>query len=235
MPCVGRKPGSPGVDVPQSAHSEGLNSEGLESPEHEHDMRLIDSYLAGQVSALNALVDLHGRAVYSYIYRFLGSDSHIDDVYQDVWMRVVKSVKNFGGRSRFTTWLFQLTRNICIDHLRRRQRQIKALSINEAGGGDDDSPKIVPVATDEAAETIVERDELVVLLEKAIEQLPDEQREVLLLRRYTTMTFQDISEMSGVPRNTVKSRMRYALENIRRTLKVEKSGDGAGEEVDNND
>jgi RNA polymerase sigma-70 factor, ECF subfamily len=192
------------------------------------DMELIDRYVRGDIDGLDQLVRRHGKAVYSFIYRFLGTDPYVDDVYQDVWMRVVKSLAKFGGRSRFTTWLFQITRNICIDHLRKRKRRGNPLSIDEpspSGGGGEEGPyRNYIKSKDDPVDEIVERRELLQHLEEAVAQLPDDQREVFLLREKTAMTFEEISAMSGVPRNTVKSRMRYALENIRRFLKTRNIG-----------
>lgn len=192
------------------------------------DLALIERYVQNDdLEALDQLVKRHGRAVYSFIYRFLGADPHIDDVYQDVWMRVLKSVARFGGRSRFTTWLFQITRNICIDHLRRRKRQGPTLSLDDASLGrseDEGLFRDTITAKGPSVEEVVSRRELRRHLEDAIAQLPPDQREVFLLREKTDMTFEEISEMSGVPRNTIKSRMRYALENIRRYMKRRRSG-----------
>lgn len=196
-----------------------------ESPDKDkqRDLELIDRYLRGEIQALDQLIRLHGRAVYSFIYRFLGSDPYVDDVYQDVWMRVVKSLAKFGGRSRFTTWLFQITRNICIDHLRKRKRRGPMLSLDEPSGGgssDEDGPyRDYIVAKGPAVDEVVASRELQQHIEDAVAQLPEEQKEVFLMRENTDMTFEEISNASGVPRNTVKSRMRYALENIRRFLK----------------
>jgi RNA polymerase sigma-70 factor, ECF subfamily len=196
--------------------------EGLAQANKLGDLELIDHYLRGDLDGLDQLVRRHGRAVYSFIFRFLGTDPYADDVYQDVWMRVVKSLAKFGGRSRFTTWLFQITRNICIDHLRKRKRRGNPLSLDEPssrGGGEEGPYKNYITSKDTPVDEMVARRELVQYLEEAVAQLPDDQREVFLLREKTALTFEEISAMSGVPRNTVKSRMRYALENIRRFLK----------------
>lgn len=199
-----------------------------QDPGKAEDLELIDRYLRGDVDGLDQLVRRHGRAVYSFIYRFLGTDPYVDDVYQDVWMRVVKSLAKFGGRSRFTTWLFQITRNICIDYLRKRKRRGNPLSLDEpspSGGGDEEGPYRNYIQSKDApVDEIVDRRELAKHLEEAVAQLPDDQREVFLLREKTSMTFEEISTMSGVPRNTVKSRMRYALENIRRFLQKRNIG-----------
>ena len=189
------------------------------------DIDLINRYVDGDIEALDVLCRRHGSAVYSFIYRFLGPDTHTDDVYQDVWMRVVKSLKNFRGQSRFTTWVFQVTRNICIDHLRKRRRRGPMLSLDEPLGrsGDEDGTfKDMIASDDRPVGATVSDHELIRHVREAIEHLPDEQREVFLLRESTALTFEQISELSGIPRNTVKSRMRYALSNIRRFLKQRK-------------
>ena len=185
------------------------------------DLQLVQSFVSGDNVSFDRLVGRHGRAVYSFIYRFLGTDPHVDDVYQDVWLRVFKSLARFGGRSRFTTWLFQVTRNICIDHLRRRKRRGRMMSIDDTSGRNEEGGPFkdqIP-GREVDAEKLAENRELWQHVERAIAELPENQREVFLLREQTALTFEEISEMSGVPRNTVKSRMRYALENIRGYMK----------------
>jgi len=190
-----------------------------EEVEHLEDLALIARFNTGEADALGELVKRHGRAVYSFIYRFLGTDSAIDDVYQEVWIRVIRSVARFKGGSRFTTWLFQITRNICIDTLRKRKRRGKMLSLEDSRGTDGEgSLRDLLTASGPSVGEMVSSQEFQESLTEAIQKLPEDQREVFLLRRNTALTFDEISELSGVPRNTVKSRMRYALQNIRRNL-----------------
>ncbi len=190
----------------------------------ESDGALLRKFSAGQTDAMERLVHKHGSSVYAFVRRFLGNEPVADDVYQEVWLKVIRYADRFEGRSRFTTWLFQITRNVCMDHRRSTHRRKQGVSLDRDGGQSPDGAEGVPLR-DQVADRGPSTDERVAgdeersAIESAIAQLPEEQREVLLLREKTELTFEEIAEMSGLSPNTVKSRMRYALLNLRKTLK----------------
>lgn len=177
------------------------------------DGALFRRFAEGDAAAFDALLRKHGRTVWSFTRRFLGARGAAEDVYQEVWLRVIKSAASFEGRSRFTTWLYQVTRSVCIDHLRSDRRRRDRIPIDESGERAQDLEDQGPRASDDA-----ERRELVSAIEQAVAALPEEQREVFLLRETTGLTFEEIGRLTGASTNTVKSRMRYALENVRRAL-----------------
>jgi RNA polymerase sigma-70 factor (ECF subfamily) len=181
-------------------------------PMPDHDARLLSQFQQGDVCAFDALVARHGRTVYSFVRRFLGSTSAADDVYQEVWLKVIRGADRFRARSRFTTWLFQITRNACMDHLRQQARRRDGLPLEP-------DPEREPVDTSPSAAATAERRELEAALGAAIAELPAEQREVFLLRGTTSLTFVEIAALTGTSPNTVKSRMRYALERVREGLR----------------
>ena len=191
------------------------------------DARLLRRFAAGDAAALDALVERHGRTVYAFVWRVLDRTAAADDVYQEAWLRVIRGAKQFEGRSRFTTWLFQLTRNCCIDHLRDVRRR-RGRATPEAVGEDigalaDGLPDPAP-----GAPVVAERAELRRAIEAAVASLPAEQREVFLLRETTDMTFTEIARATSASPNTAKSRMRYALEHVRRCLGPLAPGSAAG-------
>ncbi len=165
---------------------------------------------------MDQLVDRHGGSVYAFVRRFLGPSPAVDDLTQDVWLRVIRRSGSFDGRSRFTTWLFTVTRNTCIDYLRKQKRRRPPSSANT-----DPSFHLDQLA--DPGPPVVEslaRRELTTFVEQAVSELPDAQREAFLLREQTDLTFAEIAEMLGVPRDTIKSRMRYALSHIRRAVRA---------------
>lgn len=185
------------------------------------DETLLLRFARGEARAMDALVRRHGGAVYSFVRRFLGDhDPQVEDVTQEVWLRVLRGHASFDGRSRFSTWLFSVTRNACTDALRRRLRRPQAPSSLAP------AVEALPDPGPEVPERVSRR-ELEARLARAAEELPDELREVFLLREQTDLTFTEIAEALGVPRETVKSRMRYALERIKRALGRE-AGAGGG-------
>ncbi len=181
------------------------------------DLELLARYRRGDARAMDRLVERHAGAVYAFARRMVGDGPGVDDLVQDVWLKVLRGTAAFDGRSRFTTWLFAVTRNACLDHARRRRR---APVVDDTPG-----PTAEPAGVDGLADPSppvidrVARRELSALLEQAVVALPLEQREVFLLREQTDMSFQEISAALGVPRDTVKSRMRYALGHVRRFLR----------------
>lgn len=181
------------------------------------DAELLSRYRQGDAVAMDQLVDRHGASVYAFVRRTLGPTPHVDDLTQEVWLRVIRRSDSFDGRARFTTWLFTVTRNTCIDHLRRVQRRRPKITppVTEASFQLDDVADPGPPIVESLA-----RRELTAFVEEAVGELPESQREIFLLREQTDLTFAELAELLGVPRDTVKSRMRYALAHIRRAVRL---------------
>ena len=191
------------------------------------DQELLASYRNGDPASMDALVDRHGAAVYAFVRRTLGSSPAIDDLTQEVWLRVIRHSATFGGRSRFTTWLFTVTRNTCIDHLRKmRRRQPPHQADRPVSFRLDDLEDPGPPIVEHLA-----RRELTAFVEEAVAELPDAQRDVFLLREQTDLTFTEIARMLDLPRDTVKSRMRYALATIRRSVRRRLSQEASAHEL----
>jgi RNA polymerase sigma-70 factor (ECF subfamily) len=140
-------------------------------------------------------------------------------VVQETFVRVVQNAAEFKHEARFTTWVYTITRNLCIDHLRKRALR-KHPSLDQAGGEEGDGPTLGEQTADPRAS--VEREatgiELKERIARAVDTLPDEQREVFLMREVANLPFKEIAEITSVPENTVKSRMRYALERLQEAL-----------------
>ena len=96
----------------------------MDEGEGQGDAALLARYARGDARAIDALVDRHASAVYAFVRRFLGPQAPAEDLTQEVWLKVLRRPESFGGRARFTTWLFTVTRNVCLDHLRRKTRRI---------------------------------------------------------------------------------------------------------------
>jgi len=190
----------------------------------ESDVALLGRFSRGETDAMERLVHRHGSSVYAFVRRFMGDAPVADDVYQEVWLKVIRYADRFEGRSRFTTWLFQITRNCCMDHRRSTRRHKDGVSLERDGALSPEGQDGVPLrdqVADRGPSTAerVSGDEERAALEQAIASLPEEQREVLLLREKTELTFEEIASIAGLSPNTVKSRMRYALLNLRKALK----------------
>lgn len=185
------------------------------------DDELLQRHREGDRRAFAQLVARHHRALFQFAARHVRSPQAAEDVVQEAFVRVVTNLADFKREARFSTWLYTITRNLCIDHLRKSAHRRHPSLDERAPGGDDDGRSLGETTADPRAS--VERDatsdELAVRMKAAVDTLPDEQREVFLLREGSNLPFKEIAEITGVPENTVKSRMRYALERLQEALR----------------
>jgi RNA polymerase sigma-70 factor (ECF subfamily) len=184
------------------------------------DEALMIRFQRGERAAFAQLVRRHKGALYNFALRQIRTPTTAEDVVQDAFMRVVQNAADFKHEARFSTWLYTIARNLCIDHMRKSALR-KHPSLDEAKRGDDgDGPTLGEQTADTRAsvEREVTGSELKGRIVSAVDELPDDQREVFLLREVSNLPFKEIAEITGVPENTVKSRMRYALERLQAQL-----------------
>jgi RNA polymerase sigma-70 factor, ECF subfamily len=186
------------------------------------DEALMLRYQGGDRAAFAALVKRHKTAVYNFVLRQVRDRGVAEDLTQDVFVRVVQSAADFRHSARFSTWVYTIARNLCIDQLRKAQLR-RHPSLDQPGAGSaEDGPTLGERTADPHPDRAVDRavigGELGRRIQIAVEELPDDQREVFLLREVGNVPFKDISTMIGIPENTVKSRMRYALERLQKAL-----------------
>jgi len=184
------------------------------------DEALMIRYQRGDSSAFAQLVRRHQTPLYNFAFRQLGAPQVAEDVVQDAFVRVVQNAGDFKHEARFTTWLYTIARNLCIDQMRKRALR-RHPSLDESRSSEEgEGPTLGEQTADTTAN--VERDaggaEIKQRIAKAVETLPNEQREVFLMRELANLPFKEIAEITGVPENTVKSRMRYALERLQEAL-----------------
>ncbi len=183
------------------------------------DEALMIRYQRGDKGAFTALVRRHQTALYNFAFRQLRLQSAAEDVVQEAFVRVVQNAADFKHEARFTTWVYAITRNLCIDQLRKRALRRHA-SLDDSRSGEEGGPTLGEQTADSRAS--VEREatgsELKDRIVGALDTLPDEQREVFLLREIAGLPFKEIAEVTGIAENTVKSRMRYALERLQEAL-----------------
>ena len=182
------------------------------------DEGLMLAYRDGDVRAFEVLVTRHRKPIYNFILRFVHDAAQAEDVMQDCFLRVIKGAEAYERQAKFTTWLYTIARNLCVDAARRGKHR-KAASL-DAPVGDEDGAALIDMVSDgkDGAERNTLNRELRQRMQKAIEGLPDEQREIFLLREVADLQFNEIAKVVGIPENTVKSRMRYALEKLREAL-----------------
>lgn len=179
-------------------------------------------YQKGDERAFEVLYWRHQRGIFNFISHFIGeSGNQAEELLQDVFLKVVKASKRYEPSAKFTTWLYQIARNGCIDHFRKMKHR-KTTSLAQPIDSEEEMVLESTIAgTNPSPEKAARISEVALVLEEAIAALPEDQKEVFLMREDLNLSFAEISELIGCPVNTAKSRMRYALEHLRKTLKRE--------------
>ena len=174
------------------------------------DAALMCAYAAGDMAAFEALYARHRGPLYGFVKRAVHDASLADELYQDIWERVITARHRYRPTAAFSTWLYRIARNRLVDHWRR---------VRPEAAGDPDE---LPTATAAPGEAMDE-DDRSRALDRAIGQLAPEQREVILLRLQRGFSLAEIAEITGAPFEAVKSRLRYAIGHLNRALGEESS------------
>ncbi len=177
------------------------------------------AYQQGDTRAFEALLKRHRRPMFNFLYRHVGNGTLAEDLLQDVFLRVIRSAARYSPRAKFTTWLYTIARNQSIDALRKRKHRRHA-SLDQPRGKDPEGRTLMerlPGRGDDGFER-TDAAEITVRVEEALGGLSQQQREVFVMREFKRLPFKEIARVVGVSENTIKSRMRYALENLRLAL-----------------
>ena len=181
------------------------------------DEELLAAFQQGDPGAFERLLRRHRGPLFTFLVRMTGDRAKAEDLAQETFLRLVKGAAAWEQRARFQTWLYTIARNLCVDQSRRDKfRRTDSL---DADGPGDEPPLVESVAAEgPGPERGAESARLRPLLQAALLSLPVEQREVFILREQAGVPFKEIAEVIGVNENTIKSRMRYALEGMRKAL-----------------
>jgi RNA polymerase sigma-70 factor (ECF subfamily) len=178
------------------------------------DALLVKNYIAGDESALSILINRHQSKIYGFIYSKLSDRDIADDIFQDTFIKVIKTLKSnsYNEEGKFLPWVMRISHNLIIDHYRKNKkmpmfRETEDFSIFSIMSDN------VPNIESQLITSQVESD-----LRKLIEELPEDQKEVLIMRMYQDLSFKEISELTGVSINTALGRMRYAIMNLRKVI-----------------
>ena len=179
------------------------------------DNELVARYIAGDESALKTLILRHEKKVFSYIMLSVKNRELAEDIFQDTFIKVINTLRsgNYKEEGKFLQWVMRIANNLKIDYYRKNQRMPMLESGTEYDIFDFISEVDMSVEQKMITEQIYED------VKRAVQYLPDEQREVLEMRIFQGISFKDISELTGVSINTALGRMRYALINLRKIIK----------------
>lgn len=179
----------------------------------DEDAQLMLAYARGEMRAFEALYSRHRGALYRYLVRQCRDGEVANDLFQEVWSRVVTNRSRYEPRAKFRTFLFTLAHNCFIDHCRRVRARPVALVVEDADAAD-----LLPCADDALPEKALERGEDSRRYRAALAALPAEQRDVYLLHEESDLSLEEIARVTGVGAETAKSRLRYAINKLKAAL-----------------
>ena len=178
------------------------------------DAELVSNYINGNENALSILIERHKQRIYSFIYSKVYDRDITEDVFQDTFIKVIRTLKRgkYNEEGKFLPWVMRIAHNLVIDHFRKNKRMPKFDNTGEFS--------IFSVLSDSTlnAEKAIIKNQVESDVRRIIEELPEDQKQVLLMRMYQDMSFKEISERTGVSINTALGRMRYALINMRKVI-----------------
>lgn len=180
------------------------------------DKALLEAYMEGNVESLDVLMDRHEHMLFGFIMNMTRCQADADDVYQEVWLRVIRKSESF-KEGNFGGWLVRIARNVIIDRARKKK---PAVSLDAELSEGITMAGVLPAVGLDASEQVAD-DELGARIAAAVATLPDDQREVFLLRVQADVPFKEIARIQKVSINTALARMQYALAKLRGLLEKE--------------
>lgn len=183
------------------------------------DYELITQFIKGEQSCFEQLIHRHKNKVFSYISLYIRDKALVEDIFQDTFLKVIQSVKagRYSDNGKFLSWVMRIAHNLIIDHF-RRLKQVNTIS-NDNYESDLFNSK--SLAEDNVEDHMIKK-QIHKDVRNIINNLPDDQREVIILRHYSGLSFKEIAEITDVSINTALGRMRYALINMRKIMEENK-------------
>jgi RNA polymerase sigma-70 factor, ECF subfamily len=179
----------------------------------DEDAQLMLAYAGGEMRAFENLYSRHRGALYRYLMRQARDTEIANDLFQEVWSRVIANRTRYEPRAKFRTFLFTLAHNCFIDHCRRMKSRPHGLGIEDADAAD-----LLPADEDARPEAVLQRKESTERFRAALATLPQEQRDVYLLHEESELSLEEIARVTGVGAETAKSRLRYAVGKLKAAL-----------------
>lgn len=178
------------------------------------DASLVNSYISGNEAALEILIKRHQSRIFGFIYSKVGDRDLADDIFQDTFIKVIRTLKSnaYNEEGKFLPWVMRIAHNLIVDHFRHNKKMPLYRETEEFS--------IFSVMTDDSLtiENKLISNQVTKDLRQLVEELPADQKEVLMMRLYQDMSFKEISEATGVSINTALGRMRYAVINLRKVI-----------------
>ena len=188
--------------------------------DRENDMQWVRDFKAGDRSAFDKIMLKHKDRVFNLCYRFMGDLQEGNDMAQETFVKVYTSLKKFRMESSLTTWLYRIAVNTCKNRLKSTHFRNRKKAVSFAGPGDDagNNPEMTMKDDGPTPNGLLLRKEKMLLIQKAIEKLPEKQKSVIVLRDMEGLSYEEISKITGYPLGTVKSKLARARLGLRKRL-----------------
>jgi RNA polymerase sigma-70 factor (ECF subfamily) len=185
------------------------------------DEALMEQLSAGSHEAFDLLLSRYEAPVITFCYAFMRNREAAEDLAQEAFMRVFRNANRYQPVAKFTTWLYRIAANLCINELKKGKLRHN-LSLDESAGSDPEGTKIIERIASGGASPLneVERHEAERMIGRAIDHLPEDQRTTLVMVEYHHMQYQEIAEILGVTVSAIKMRVKRARETLKESLKV---------------
>jgi len=179
------------------------------------DQELVQAYIKGDHSAIEVLINRHRSKVYTYIFLTIKNQQLAEDLFQETFIKVIQSLRGgkYKDNGKFLSWVIRIAHNLIIDHF-RKEKQMNSISNDDSEVDLFNSKKL----SDSNIEELIISSQIKSEIRILINELPDDQREVVLLRHYGGLSFKEIADQTDVSINTALGRMRYALINLRKLI-----------------
>jgi len=187
--------------------------------QHRSDQELVRRFIQGDQSSIEILINRHKNKVFTYIILIVKNQQLAEDIFQDTFIKVIRSLKNgkYRDNGKFVSWVIRIAHNLTIDHF-RKEKQFSTLSNEDYEADIFNTRKF----SDGTIEDILVESQIIHEVQLLIEELPEDQKQVILLRHYGGLSFKEIAEQTNVSINTALGRMRYALINLRKLIDQKK-------------
>jgi len=183
------------------------------------DNELVIQFMQGNQSSIEILINRHKSRVYTYIILLVKNPQLAEDIFQDTFIKVIKSLRRgkYQDKGKFVSWVVRIAHNLIIDHF-RKEKHLNTIS------NDDSDIDIFNHSrfSDRTVEQVLIQDQINNDVRRLIEELPEDQKQVVILRHYVGLSFKEIAEQTDVSINTALGRMRYALINLRKLIAQKK-------------
>ncbi|MBP9185831.1 MAG: sigma-70 family RNA polymerase sigma factor [Bacteroidia bacterium] len=178
------------------------------------DQELVHDYIKGNEACLGHLLKRHQRSIFSAIYLLVKNRALAEDIFQETFIKIIHTLRqgNYNEEGKFGPWAVRIGRNLTIDYIRKQKRNV---TITDTDGNDILS--YIQIAEESREDKLIQY-QTEQNIKELVKRLPDEQREVLIMRHWGDMSFKEIADKTGVSINTALGRMRYALSNLRKMM-----------------